>query len=191
MINKRNPIIREIDMKLSDLTINEYSFKLADKKSTPGGGSALALVLELACDLGIMVCNFTIDKIGYEQFNEEVSSIKDRLQEFKLLAHDLIDKDAEAYQNVMDAFKSKNKDDISKASIFACKVPYSLYVTTQKVEEYCERLYLIGNKNLISDAKIGKDLCKSIYQGCLDNIKCNVNNIEDKKEREFYLDILK
>ena len=46
-------------MKLSDLTINEYFDLLSSKKSVPGGGSCLGLVLEASCSLGLMVCNFT------------------------------------------------------------------------------------------------------------------------------------
>lgn len=178
-------------MKLNELTINEYSTLLAAKKSAPGGGSALALVLELACDLGLMVANFTINKKGYEPYFEEINKITAALLEYKQIANRLIDEDAIAYKGVMDAFKSQEKKLIEQASIYACEVPFTLYTTTSEVEKLCSRLYEIGNKNLISDAKIGTELCKSIYSGCVDNIKCNIDNIASLDVKKKYLEILK
>jgi len=178
-------------MKLNELTIEEYSSLLASKKSTPGGGSALALVLEIACDLGIMVANFTIDKKGYEMYKDEIENIKEKLINAKIIANRLINEDAEAYMLVMQAYKSKNKEDIHKASLFACEVPYQLYMTSKEVEKLCCRLYEIGNKNLISDAKIGYTLCQSVYPGCIDNIKCNIDGIINSNDKVKYLEVLK
>lgn len=177
-------------MKLNELTIEEYSSLLASKKSTPGGGSALALVLEIACDLGIMVANFTIDKTGYESYKTEVENIKEQLINAKKTANRLINEDADAYMLVMQAYKSKNKEEINKASLFACEVPYQLFMTSKDVEMLCYRLYEIGNKNLISDAKIGYTLCQSVYPGCLDNIRCNIDGIINHKDKVKYLEVL-
>ena len=104
-------------MKLSEMTINEYSDILEAKKPTPGGGSALALVCELAIDLGLMVGNFTINKKGYEEVQEEVLSYMDTLQELKKTANELIDKDGEAYAKVVTAYKNGSKEDLNIASI--------------------------------------------------------------------------
>ena len=51
-------------MSFKDLSIEEYNHALGEKKSTPGGGSALAITLSLACSLLLMVINFTLDKKG-------------------------------------------------------------------------------------------------------------------------------
>ena len=103
-------------MKLNELTINEYSSLLAAKKSVPGGGSCLALVLELAWDLGLMSVNFTIDKKGYESVREEESSLGEKLNLIKTRANELIELDGLAYQQVLDAFKSKDVKKIQDAS---------------------------------------------------------------------------
>ena len=68
-------------MKLSDLTINEYFDLLSSKKSVPGGGSCLGLVLEASCSLGLMVCNFTLDKKGYENVQTEIFFLKEELNQ--------------------------------------------------------------------------------------------------------------
>ena len=62
-------------MNFSELTIKEYSDILASRTSVPGGGSCLALVLELACSLGLMTANFTLNKKGYEDVEEKVKEL--------------------------------------------------------------------------------------------------------------------
>ena len=178
-------------MELSKLTIEEYSSLLEAKKSVPGGGSALSLVLELALDLVLMTCNFTIDKIGYESVQEEIIEIKNKLLVLKQKAHLLIDEDGKAYQQVMDAFRSKDKLKISESSLYACEVPYQLFSLAKMCESLGLRVTEIGNKNLVSDAYIGIDLCKSIYPGCIANIKCNIDNIIDEEKKIKYLEIIK
>ena len=174
-------------MKLNELTINEYSMLLEAKKSVPGGGSCLALVLELACDLGLMSVNFTIDKKGYENVQNEIVLLGSKLKEIKTRANELIELDGEAYQQVMDAFRSKDDQKIKDASLYACEVPYELYKLSFGVEELCERLFVIANKNVISDAKIGSDLAKAVRPGCISNIKCNINQVAEEKREKFLL----
>ena len=53
-------------MEYRKLEIEHYNELLSAKKSTPGGGSALAITLSLACSLCNMVINFTMNKKGYE-----------------------------------------------------------------------------------------------------------------------------
>ena len=178
-------------MELNALPIYEYTKLLEEKKSVPGGGSCLGLVLELACSLGMMVLNFTIDKKGYENVYEEAKILLNDLNKIKKKAHLIINEDGEAYRKVMEAYRLKDEKRISEASIVGCEVPYQLYLLTKECENILLRVNLIGNKNLLSDAEIGIDLCRSIYHGAKLNIKCNVNGITDLAIKEKYLQILK
>lgn len=176
-------------MKLNELTIKEYSNLLAAKKSFPGGGSAVALVMELACDLGLMIGNFTIDKKGYENVQNEIIIINDKLTKIKIRANELIEEDGVAYNNVVSAFKTKDKKLIENASKEACEVPYELYSLSLEVESILKNLYEIGNKNLIPDAKIGLNLCSAVKEGCIVNIECNLSHLNEK-DKEKYLAII-
>ena len=73
-------------MSFQKLTIEEYQLQLESKKSTPSGGSALALILETAASLCLMVCNLTINKKGYEevryQIEEYIKNINNQLSPF-------------------------------------------------------------------------------------------------------------
>ena len=177
-------------MKLSEMTIKEYSNILGAKKPTPGGGSALALVCELAIDLGLMVGNFTINKKGYEEVQEEVLSYMDTLQELKKTANELIDKDGEAYAKVVTAYKNGSKEDLNIASIEACEVPYILYMIANQTKFINKRLSIIGNKTIITDSLIAVELSDAVLHGSLENIKCNINSISDDESRQKYKDLL-
>ena len=79
-------------MSFKDLSIEEYNHALGEKKSTPGGGSALAITLSLACSLLLMVMNFTLDKKGYEEHQKRMVELKEnitRIQEEAFVAASL------------------------------------------------------------------------------------------------------
>ena len=178
-------------MKLSDLTIKQYSLLLEEKKATPGGGSALSLVLELAIDLVLMCCNFTIDKKNYENVQDEIKIVRMILSSMKEEVHTLIDEDGVAYDKLMEAYRSKDENKISKASVYACEVPYQLFKLARDTEKIATKISKICNQNLVSDALIAIDLAKSVYPGCKANINCNIDNILNEDDKNKYLEILK
>ncbi len=178
-------------MNLKGMTIEEYSSLVSEKISAPGGGSVLALVNELAADLLIMVCNFTIGKKNYEHYNERAKEILDELLELKQTCHSIIDDDASAFMDLMASFKTKDNEAISKASITAALVPQKLYECAKKIIIFADELILNGNKNVVSDAKIAKKLAQSSLQGCYHHVQINIENIMDQNIKNQLLDFLK
>ena len=177
-------------MKFEEMTIHEYEDILAMKKSVPGGGSVLGLTLVNAISLCEMVYNFTVDKVGYENVRDEMISLYNELIPLKKEAYSLMNEDSVSFLNLMDAYKSKDEKQIEICSNYACEVPYRLFVATKKVESIASRMSSIGNKNVISDSMIGEDLCKSIYRGCLLNIKANIRCVKDPNLLKKYNSIL-
>jgi methenyltetrahydrofolate cyclohydrolase len=167
-------------MSFLDLKVSEYLTKVGSKTSTPGGGSVLGLVLSLACNLDLMVCNFTLNKKGYEEVTSEIEELMNKINQIDVVAKQLMDEDSICFSKLMDAYKSKDEEKISNASIDAAMVPYKLYKETKKLEEISSRLCLIGNKNVVSDAETAHDLCLSIYNGCKLNIKANIKSIKNQ-----------
>lgn len=166
-------------MSFLDLKVSEYLSKVGDKTSTPGGGSVLGLVLSLACNLDMMVCNFTLNKKGYEEVTKEVETLINEINSIDLEAKKLMDEDSISFSKLMDAYRSKDEDKIASSSIDAAMVPYKLFIETKKLEEISSRLCEIGNKNVTSDSQIAHDLCLSIYDGCRLNIEANIRSIKD------------
>ena len=166
-------------MAFKDLSIEEYNCALSEKKSTPGGGSALAISLSLACSLCLMVINFTIDKKGYEKNQERMISLKEKVEQIKEKAFVLSDEDSLTFKSLMSSYKYQDSDLISERAKECCLVPYKLYLLTEQVETIAQELLIKGNKNLVSDAQIAADMCMSIYRGCKMNIEANLPSIKD------------
>lgn len=167
-------------MSFQKLTVEEYQAQLESRKSTPSGGSALALTLETAASLALMVCNLTIDKKGYEDVKEEISEYIKIITSIKEEAKKLMDEDSIAFNALMVAFKNKDQDEIALRAIDSAMVPYRLFMETKKLQKISEALKEIGNKNVQSDAIISIDLCNAIYYGSILNIKANTPYIKDE-----------
>ena len=110
-------------MELLNLSVKDYLDELSKKVSTPGGGSALAIVLSLSASLGLMALNFTVNKKGYEDKQEKVKEYILKFEEIKNVGEKLIDEDAKSYKALMDAYRKKDETAIRKAACYACEVP--------------------------------------------------------------------
>ena len=168
-------------MSFQKLTIEEYQSLLESKKSTPSGGSALALTLETAASLCLMVCNLTVNKKGYEEVYSQIEKYIEEVKVIKEEAKKLMDEDSIAFDSLMDAFRNKDSEAIASRAIDSAMVPFKLYNQTKKLQIIAEVLEKIGNKNVQSDAIIAIELCKAIYYGSILNIKANIPYIKDEK----------
>ena len=166
-------------MSFQKLSIEEYQYLLESKKSTPSGGSALALTLETASSLCLMVCNLTINKKGYENVRSQVDTYMQEIFNIKEEAKKLMDEDSIAFDLLMNAFKMKDEEEIALRAIYSAMVPYRLYIQAQKLQIIAETLKDIGNRSVQSDAIIAIDLCKAIYHGSILNIQANLPYIVD------------
>ena len=61
-------------------TLQEFFNELSSNSPTPGGGNVAALCGALSSSLGIMVCNLTIGKKKYVEFEQEMISLKAKLE---------------------------------------------------------------------------------------------------------------
>ncbi|HEX5692189.1 MAG TPA: cyclodeaminase/cyclohydrolase family protein, partial [Roseiflexaceae bacterium] len=63
---------------LLDQTLNQFLDNLASKSPTPGGGSIAALSGAMAAGLITMVCDLTIGRKQYAEFEEEAQRLRER-----------------------------------------------------------------------------------------------------------------
>ena len=181
---------RGYHMELLNLSVKDYLDELSKKVSTPGGGSALAIVLSLSASLGLMALNFTINKKGYEDKQEKVKEYILKFEEIKNIGEKLIDEDAKSYKALMDAYRKKDETAIRKAACYACEVPLTLYLKAKILEEYLIDIHPLCNKNLLSDVDIALDLINSVYSGSKANLLLNIADVPEEKKME-YLSLLK
>lgn len=174
-----------------DLTksLKTYLEELSSNSPTPGGGNVAALSGSLACNLGIMVCNLTIGKKKYLDVEEEMKTIKSKLESLNDCFLELAAKDNYAFDQVMVAFKlPKEKDEekklraekIEKATFAAAIVPSEVIETCRQVIPFLETISQKGNQNSVSDAGVGLSLLSTAAEGALLNVIINCTSLTNK-----------
>jgi formiminotetrahydrofolate cyclodeaminase len=162
--------------------------ELASSSSAPGGGSVAALSGALGAALSSMVCNLTKGKQGYETVQEEIVEILQRTEELRKQLTELIDKDTEAFNEVMEALKMP-KDTADQKELrqhamqdtfkHAADVPLE---TARKCIQILDCARIIaekGNKNSISDAAVSALMAQTGVQAAMLNVRINLRSIKD------------
>ena len=173
---------------LANLKITEYLEKAAAGTAVPGGGSVAALNAALAAGLTEMVANLTIGKKGYEAVAEEMNDIAGKSTELREKLTVAIDRDAEAYSEVMAAFKLPKATDqekglrslaVQKAFKHAALVPLEVANHAVEVIDLAGRAVDSGNKNAVTDGLVATMNARTAALAALYNVKINLGSIED------------
>ncbi len=164
----------------------------------PGGGSVSALVGALGVCLARMYGHLSINKKRFLELEENVQKeFYDRFQElseYRNQLSDAADKDCEAYNEVMKAFKMPKITDeekqlrskaIQKATYIAIESPYRIMCESLKAMRLCEALVDNGNKNAISDLACGVILLDAAIQGAGFNVEINLSGLNDDERKEW------
>ena len=173
---------------LANLKITEYLEKAAAGTAVPGGGSVAALNAALAAGLTEMVANLTIGKKGYEAVEEEMNDIAGKAAALREKLTAAIDRDAEAYSEVMAAFKLPKATDqekelrslaVQKAFKHAALVPLEVANHAVEVIDLAGRAVDSGNKNAVTDGLVAAMNARTAALAALYNVKINLGSIED------------
>lgn len=187
--------------------LSVYIDELSSNSPTPGGGNVSALCGVLSASLGVMVCNLTIGKKKYAEVEEEMKRIKEKLEEYKTRFLYFAEKDNEAFNKVMEAFKlPKETDDekttrenkIDEATFEAASVPADVIKLCSEVIPLIEDVSKKGNKNSASDAGVAALLISTAAQGAFLNVAINCSSLKNQtiagevlKTTEIYTEEIK
>ena len=160
-------------MKIQDQKIGDFLGSLASKSPTPGGGAVAALTGAMAASLVEMVCNLTIGKKNYPEVQDEMIKIAERASELSQDLLDLSDRDCLAFEKVMEAYKSGDKDKIKGALLTAIEIPQKTAEYSENVRELAEVVGKIGYTNARSDAVSAEYLAFAAIQSAQENIEIN------------------
>lgn len=175
-------------MKISEKTCIEFVNVLASKSAVPGGGGAAALVGAIGMALGSMVCNLTIGKKKYAEYEESVNEILVKAREIEKKLLSMIDKDAENFLPLSKAYglpnsteeEKKIKEEIMENALkVACEVPIDIVRVCFDAIKLHEDLVDKCSKLAISDVGVGVQCLRAaILSGKL-NVVININSIKD------------
>lgn len=163
---------------LNSQTLKQFQEELGSKKPTPGGGVVAALSAGFAASLVEMVCNLTLGKEKHKRVEKDIIKIHKSSVEFRKRLDKLAEEDKKAFDKVIEAYNSKNKERIKKSLRYAIDVPMEVRKISQEVEKLAYRVSKIGNKNAKSDARTAIHLAHAASKSALENIKINKESLK-------------
>ncbi len=181
----------------ADLKIRDFTEKLASDSATPGGGTASALAGSMSASLLSMVMRISIRKITDESIVLKMQSYTKECDRKSKEFLALMDKDAEAFDEVMKAYKlpknTKEAKEERKSKIqIALK---SAALTPLKTMEVVHETVLIAKDvmafvpgSVVSDIGVSALMARSALKGAYYNVMINVKYIKDE---EFCKDMKK
>jgi formiminotetrahydrofolate cyclodeaminase len=178
-----------------DLSVHNFAAALASSSPAPGGGAAAALVGALAAGLGCMVCRLTVDNPKYSDARETLSAAAVLLSQAQMALMDLAEKDTEAFNQVMAAYKlpkatedekSHRNGQLQKAFTHAAEVPLQTAETVIRVSEILIQVVQHGNNNAVSDCGVAIESARTALRGALMNVAVNVPEIKNTAQAETF-----
>ena len=179
-------------MKLVELDVLKFLDVVDSNSPAPGGGSVSALASSLGASLARMVAHLSFGKKKYEALSDDVKAKFvanfDELLKIKNELNDLIDRDSEAYNTVMAAYKLPKETDeekaarsveIQKSLKYAIQTPYDIVVLSGKAISLLGEILENGNQNAITDIGVGTMLLMVGLEGGILNVKVNLSSIKD------------
>jgi len=161
---------------------NEFLLSLSSDSPAPGGGSVAAMNAAQSAALAEMVARLTAGKKNYEEYNDEMSNIIKKASNLKNIFTERIQKDIDAFNEVMTAFKMpKNTDDekairkemIKKATIGAIDSPMEIVNHSLEMVDILKILSEHGNKNAISDVGVASENMQAAFKSAVYNVYIN------------------
>ncbi|HEU4400497.1 MAG TPA: cyclodeaminase/cyclohydrolase family protein [Candidatus Polarisedimenticolia bacterium] len=181
----------EDDEMLTRLTLEEFSEKLAAATPTPGGGSAAALAGGLSASLVLMVCDLTLGRETYKAHEQAVRTIRQRALGLRKDLLALVDKDAQAYDEVIRALKLPKASEaetversraLSRANLFATETPMATAEACAVLMGLAIELARRGNANAVSDAGSAALLAYAGVRAGVMNVRINLKGIKDEEQ---------
>ena len=187
-------------MKLVDLKVEEFVNTVDSKSAAPGGGSVSALACSNGVALIRMVGHLSVNKKKFraleENTQQEFETKIDSLESIKIELIELIDKDTDAFNLIMSAFKlsketieekAYRRTKIEEGTLEAIKVPHRVAKISLEALSKVEFITQYGNKNTLSDLGVGVLMLAAGIEGAVMNIKINISGISNIEVRDYYL----
>ena len=175
-------------------SISDFIDHISRNTPTPGGGSASALSAALGISLSTMVANLSIGKKDLIHNYEKFINISENCQNYKDIFLDLIDKDSEAYDEVINAIRLPKKLDkdkifrkkmIKEATINAAETPLQILEKSISALEQTLKIAENGNPNSITDIGVGASLIRTAAYGASLNVVVNAKELDLKYSNIF------
>jgi formiminotetrahydrofolate cyclodeaminase len=174
---------------LLDTTVRAFLDELASGTPTPGGGSVAAITGAMAAGLITMVCDLTIGKKQYAEFEDEARSIRERAEALRDELQRLAQDDIDVFNRLMAAYKlprtteadaASRRAAIQEVTKLATDVPLRTGRAIVSLLPLCMPLMQNGNRTALGDVGAAALLIKAAAPAALLNVESNVQVLEDQ-----------
>ena len=174
---------------LADLSVTDYLARTASGDPVPGGGSAAALNAALAAGLIEMVARLTVGRKSFEAVDSEMRAVADRAAALRQKLTGDIDRDSEAYTQVLGAFgmpkatpeeKAVRTRAIQAAFRQAAGVPLGVARDALQAMALGRQVIARGNPNAASDGAAGVLAARMAARTAVYNVRINLGSITDE-----------
>lgn len=175
---------------IKDKSVQTFLDELASKASTPGGGSAAAIMGAMGASLLSMVANLTVGKKNYEGVEEDMKKLLQRTEELRGGLTGMVKADVEVFDKVMAAYgmpkdseeqKTRRTAAIQTALKEATDVPLECARLCAEVVRLSEPVAEMGNNNVISDAGVAVLAAYAALRSAALNVYINIGGIKDEE----------
>ena len=174
---------------IAEQTIEGFLEGLASDAPTPGGGAVAGLCAAAGAALISMVCRLTIGREGYEEAEPRMREYLKEADEARPAFLELADRDARAFDAVMQAFKMPRDDDrhkaersvaIQRAYEGAARVPLELAQRAVMLMNVAKATIEHGNANAASDGLSGALALHAAAHAAIANVAINAASLKDE-----------
>jgi formiminotetrahydrofolate cyclodeaminase len=175
--------------KILDQSLSQFLDNLASKSPTPGGGSIAALSGAMAAGLITMVCDLTIGRKQYADFEGEAQRLRERSEALRAELQQLAQADIDAFDHLFAAYKLPRTTDadaasrraaIQKTTLRATEVPLRIARATVALLPLCAPLVREGNRTAVSDVGVAALMIRAAVPSALLNVEINLGTLEDQ-----------
>ena len=166
---------------------------IASDSPTPGGGSVAALCLAHAHSLAAMVARLTVASEKWSDGHEIASEVIERADEAISDSLALADRDADAFDSVMAAyrmpknkgFRESRKQAIREATIGAAIVPLETLVSASELLHRLLELSRECNSNALTDLASSAELAHTAARMAEMNVRINTDYLDGEDVDEI------
>lgn len=175
-------------MKLTDLTVAELLAAFQSSNPTPGGGSASALAGAVGASLLTMVAGLPKPRAETEEDRERLAEAGRLCATLSTELTALVDRDSEAYEAVMAAYRLPKGSDAEKAARSqaiqeglrqATATPLDVMRACAAAIEQAVVVARHGNASASSDVQVAVELLRAGVVGARANVDINLGSVKD------------
>jgi formiminotetrahydrofolate cyclodeaminase len=174
---------------LKDTSIELFLDDLASRNPTPSGGSAAAVMGAMGAALVSMVCNLTIGRTQYRDFEEELKSVLTKAEELRRDLIKMVEEDMQAFDAVMRAYRMPRltKDETATRAQVIQTALKTATLVPMRCCRACGEVIILGrvvgdkgNRNVVSDAGVATVAAYAALRSAALNVFTNAKVITDR-----------